>query len=160
MFGEISIIVLRLLWRVANRNRRGHTAIPVVTISSRTVVIRKGCIKLGSGWNFLVDYSFETPHAIYVGNFSRVDDVQAAPIQFTFSNNKLKASPNMIDLPGDRYPTWLNKSLIIPDLLSALKTIKIVNSTDSASNYISDFIYYGSFFMAKENRGMLSLWYR
>ncbi|CAG2006794.1 unnamed protein product [Fusarium graminearum] len=75
----------------------------------------------------------------------------------TFSNNKLKASPNMIDLPGDRYPTWLNKSLIIPGLLSALKTIKIVNSTDSASNYISDFIYYGSFFIAKENRGMLSL---
>ncbi|KAJ4115335.1 hypothetical protein NW768_011187 [Fusarium equiseti] len=103
---------------------------------------------------------FSAGDAIYVGNFSRVDDVQAAPIQFTFSDNELKASPNMTDLPGDRHPTWSNKSLVIPGPSSALKTVKIVNNTDSVSNYISDFMFYGSFFMAEEDGGMLSLWYR
>ncbi|RBR18120.1 uncharacterized protein FIESC28_06186 [Fusarium coffeatum] len=103
---------------------------------------------------------FSAGDAIYVGNYSRVDDVQAAPIEFTITNNELKASPNMTDLPGDRNPTWSNKSLVVPGPSSALKTVKLVNSTANASNYNSDFMFYGSFFMAREDGAMLSLWYR
>ncbi|CEI67691.1 hypothetical protein FVEN_g9510 [Fusarium venenatum] len=103
---------------------------------------------------------FSAGDAIYVGNFSRLDDVQAAPIQFTFSNNELKASPNTTDLPGDKHPTWSNKPLVIPGPSSASKTVKMVNSTANTSNYISDFMFYGSFFMAEESGEMLSLWYR
>jgi hypothetical protein len=72
----------------------------------------------------------------------------------------LEASPNVTHLPGDRHPTWSNKSLVIPGPSSASKAVKLVNGTASASNYISDFMFYGSFFMAEEDGAILSLWYR
>ncbi|CZS79348.1 unnamed protein product [Fusarium graminearum] len=103
---------------------------------------------------------FSSGDQLYVGNFSRLDDTQVAPIQFMLSDDGLIGSPNKTDLPGDRHPTWSNKSLVVPGPSSASKSVKMVNSTDDTSNYISTFMFYGTFFMAEESGSMLSLWYR
>ncbi|RGP69679.1 hypothetical protein FSPOR_4491 [Fusarium sporotrichioides] len=103
---------------------------------------------------------FSSGDELYVGNFSRLDDSQAAPLQFTVSNDEWEASPNTTALPGDRHPTWSNRSLVVPGPSSSSRTVRLVNDTADADDYISSFMLYGSFLMVEEDGEMLSLWYR
>ncbi|KAH7259249.1 uncharacterized protein BKA55DRAFT_724190 [Fusarium redolens] len=102
---------------------------------------------------------FSSGDEVFVGNFSQVDDSEAAPVQFTEGDDAWHASPNTTGFAKGRDPTWSNYTFAVPGPSSSSHSVKLINSTADADNYVSDLMFYGTFVMVEENGQMASLWY-
>ncbi|KAF5711740.1 hypothetical protein FGLOB1_4842 [Fusarium globosum] len=102
---------------------------------------------------------FSSGDEIFVGNFSKVDDDEAAPILFTIGDDAWYASPNTTGYAKGRDPSWSNLTFAVPGPSSSSHSVKLINSTTDADGYVFDLMTYGTFVMVEENGQMTSLWY-
>ncbi|KAF4500207.1 hypothetical protein FAGAP_3597 [Fusarium agapanthi] len=102
---------------------------------------------------------FSSGSEVFVGNFSKVDSSEAAPIQFTTGDDAWYASPNTTGYAKGREPSWSNLTFAVPGPSSSSHSVKLINSTADADGYVSDLMFYGTFVMVKEDGQMASLWY-
>ncbi|KAF5560742.1 hypothetical protein FPHYL_6454 [Fusarium phyllophilum] len=102
---------------------------------------------------------FSSGDEVFVGNFSKVDDSEAAPVQFTIGDDVWYASPNTTGYAEGREPSWSNLTFAVPRPSSSSHSVKLFNSTADTDGYISDLMTYGTFVMVEENGQMTSLWY-
>ncbi|KAM5386094.1 hypothetical protein ACJA88_002244 [Fusarium oxysporum] len=102
---------------------------------------------------------FSSGDEVFVGNFSKVDDSEAAPIQFTVGDDAWNASPNTTGYAKGREPSWSNYTFAVPGPSSSSHSVKLINSTTDTGGYVSDLTFYGTFVMVEENGQMVSLWY-
>ncbi|KLO82492.1 uncharacterized protein FFB20_04163 [Fusarium fujikuroi] len=102
---------------------------------------------------------FSSGDEIFVGNFSKVDDDEAAPILFTVGDDAWYASPNTTGYAKGRDPSWSNLTFAVPGPSSSSHSVKLINSTTDTDGYVFDLMTYGTFVMVEENGQMTSLWY-
>ncbi|KAI1047157.1 hypothetical protein LB505_010081 [Fusarium chuoi] len=102
---------------------------------------------------------FSSGDEIFVGNFSKVDDDEAAPILFTVGDDAWYASPNTTGYAKGRDPSWSNLTFAVPGPSSSSHSVKLINSTADTDGYVFDLMTYGTFVMVEENGQMTSLWY-
>ncbi|KAF4957862.1 hypothetical protein FSARC_11158 [Fusarium sarcochroum] len=96
---------------------------------------------------------------IFVGNFSRVNNSEAAPVQFTAGDNAWFGSPNTTGYASGRDPTWSNYTFAVPGPSSSSHSVKLINDTTDTDDYVSNLVFYGTFVMVEENGELTSLWY-
>ncbi|KAF5556510.1 hypothetical protein FNAPI_5735 [Fusarium napiforme] len=89
----------------------------------------------------------------------KVDDSEAAPVQFTIGDNAWYASPNTTGYAKGREPTWFNLTFGVPGPSSSSHSVKLLNSTANTDSYVTELMTYGTFVMVEENGQMTSLWY-
>ncbi|KAF5973881.1 hypothetical protein FBULB1_8055 [Fusarium bulbicola] len=102
---------------------------------------------------------FSSGSEIFVGNFSKIDDSEAAPILFTVGDDAWYASPNTTGYAEGREPSWSNLTFAVPGPSSSSHSVKLINSTADTDAYVSDLMFYGTFVMVEEDGQMTSLWY-
>ncbi|KAG5765606.1 hypothetical protein H9Q69_011182 [Fusarium xylarioides] len=102
---------------------------------------------------------FSSGDEVFVGNFSKVDDSEAAPVQFTIGDDAWYASPNTTGYAEGREPSWSNLTFAVPGPSSSSHSVKLLNSTADTDGYVSDLMTYGTFVVVEENGQMTSLWY-
>ncbi|KAF4340282.1 hypothetical protein FBEOM_5793 [Fusarium beomiforme] len=102
---------------------------------------------------------FSSGSDVFIGNFSRVDDPEAVPIQFTVGDDAWNASPNTTGFAKGRDPSWSNRTFVVPGPSSSSHSVKLINSTSDTTGYVSALMLYGTFVMVQENGQMTSLWY-
>ncbi|KAI2615807.1 hypothetical protein GGS26DRAFT_579008 [Hypomontagnella submonticulosa] len=102
---------------------------------------------------------FTTGHGAYIGKASRVDDTEAAPVEFNLgTDNSLLANPNATS--GESTPTWSNLTFMVPDTTSSSHEVEFTNSTTTNERSTSGFIFYDQFLLHRNLDGSLkSLWY-
>ncbi|KAF5549866.1 hypothetical protein FMEXI_4118 [Fusarium mexicanum] len=102
---------------------------------------------------------FSSGSEIFVGNFSKIDDSEAAPILFTVGDDAWSASPNTTGYAEGREPSWSNLTFAVPGPSSSSHSVKLTNSTADTDAYVTDLMFYGTFVMVEEDGQMTSLWY-
>ncbi|KAF4438541.1 hypothetical protein FACUT_4816 [Fusarium acutatum] len=102
---------------------------------------------------------FSSGEEVFVGNFSKIDDSEAAPIQFTVGDDAWYASPNTTGYAKGRKPSWSYLTFAVPGPSSSSHSVKLLNSTADTDGYVSDLMFYGTFVMVEEDGQMTSLWY-
>ncbi|KAM0233591.1 hypothetical protein ACHAP5_010352 [Fusarium lateritium] len=102
---------------------------------------------------------FSAGNEVFAGNFSRVNNSEAAPIQFTVGDNAWKGSPNTTGYASGRDPTWSNYTFAVPGPSSSAHSVKLINDTTNTGDFVTNLVFYGSFVMVEESGEFKSLWY-
>ncbi|KAF4996685.1 hypothetical protein FDECE_12337 [Fusarium decemcellulare] len=102
---------------------------------------------------------FSSGSEIYLGNFSHVDDPEAAPVILTPGDDTWSGSPNTTGDASGQKPTWSNYTFAVPGPSSSSHNVTLVNGTADSSNLVTSFVFYGSFVMVDEDGELSSLWY-
>ncbi|KAJ4246333.1 hypothetical protein NW762_013684 [Fusarium torreyae] len=102
---------------------------------------------------------FSSGSDVFVGNFSRVNNSEAAPIEFTAGDDAWKGSPNTTGYASGRDPTWSNYTFAVPGPSSSSHSVKLINDTTDTDGFVSNLVFYGSFVMVEEDGEFKSLWY-
>ncbi|KAI0382355.1 hypothetical protein F5Y04DRAFT_53557 [Hypomontagnella monticulosa] len=102
---------------------------------------------------------FTTGQGAYIGKASKVDDTEAAPVEFNLgTDNSLLGNPNATS--GESTPTWSNLTFMVPDTTSSSHDVGFTNSTTTSERSSSGFIFYDQFLLHRNLDGSLkSLWY-
>ncbi|KAI1407057.1 hypothetical protein F5Y13DRAFT_183688 [Hypoxylon sp. FL1857] len=102
---------------------------------------------------------FTTGDGAFIGTASRVDDTEAAPVQFEVGTDEsLLGNPNTT--ASDSSPTWSNLTFYVPDTTTSSHQVEFTNSTSDINRSISGFVFYGQFLLHKNTKGDLqTLWY-
>ncbi|CAG9981105.1 unnamed protein product [Clonostachys byssicola] len=97
----------------------------------------------------------------YIGDYTRINNPDAAPVIFTASSGYLLGSPNATAFSNSSdVPTW-SGALAIPAVSSSSRAVVFSNSTTDNSSIITDsFTSYGAYiFVSGDDGSMESLWY-
>ncbi|KAI2607871.1 hypothetical protein GGR54DRAFT_643951 [Hypoxylon sp. NC1633] len=102
---------------------------------------------------------FTSGDRAYIGDASRLNDAEAAPVLFAVStDNSLLGNPNTTATQNS--PSWSNLSFDVPEATSADHEVSFSNSSSTNDRSSSGFIFYGDFCLHKSTDGSLkSLWY-
>ncbi|KAH6871204.1 hypothetical protein B0T10DRAFT_568447 [Thelonectria olida] len=98
----------------------------------------------------------------YFGDYTLVDDNEAAPVVFTASDTTWLGSPNAtVFSNSSSVPSWSNKTFAVPSSSSSTHEVGFVNGTTNSSSFLTDgFTFYGTFILVSGSNGELeSLWY-
>ncbi|CAH0024896.1 unnamed protein product [Clonostachys rhizophaga] len=98
----------------------------------------------------------------YIGDYTRINNPDAAPVIFTASEGYLLGSPNATAFSdSDDVPTWSGAALAIPAASSSSRAVVFSNSTAGNSSIVTDsFTSYGAYiFVSGDGGSMDSLWY-
>ncbi|KAK2037573.1 hypothetical protein LZ31DRAFT_509435 [Colletotrichum somersetense] len=95
----------------------------------------------------------------FIGNFSKFNDPNAAPVTFTPDNHIWQGTPNVTD--SSSAPNWSNLTFSIPANGASNNSVGFVNSTSAPSDRLTDgFLTYGNvIFFAGASGKMQSQWY-
>ncbi|KAI5868402.1 hypothetical protein GGS23DRAFT_28085 [Durotheca rogersii] len=94
----------------------------------------------------------------FLGNSSKVDDAEAAPVEFSSGTGEsLVGSPNAT--APEKTPTWSNLTLVIPKPEATLHQVEFTNSTPGDNVSASGFVFYGYFLLHKTDTSLNSMWY-
>ncbi|KAK2053049.1 hypothetical protein LY76DRAFT_554690 [Colletotrichum caudatum] len=95
----------------------------------------------------------------FIGNFSKFNDPNAAPVTFTPDGQTWQGAPNVTDSSSN--PDWSNLTFSIPAAGASDNSVVFVNSTSASSDRLTDgFLTYGNvIFFAGESGNMQSQWY-
>ncbi|VUC35898.1 unnamed protein product [Clonostachys rosea] len=99
----------------------------------------------------------------YIGDYTRINNSDAAPVIFTASDGYFLGSPNATAFsdPDDVPTGWEGTSLVIPAASSSSHAVGFSNSTTGNSSIVADsFTTYGAYILVSGDDGsMQSLWY-
>ncbi|KAI0016825.1 hypothetical protein F4780DRAFT_660181 [Xylariomycetidae sp. FL0641] len=94
----------------------------------------------------------------YVGNVSRLQSDEVAPVLFTIGDNdSLSANPNTT--AGDSAPSWSDRTMFVPGPSASSHTVGFLNRTAAANESTTGFVFYGQMAMHQDAKGMHTRWY-